>query len=99
MHTCITAGAAICLGANVAFETPPSTGKHCGLSAVINAKSLQNRGNTSQKLWRERLGGEKKNTKPIVAVNEDIAKFHRFSHLSPIIPDASSRKNYETFPS
>lgn len=57
MHTCITAGAAICLGANVAFETPPSTGKHCGLSAVINAKSLQNRGNTSEKLWRERLGG------------------------------------------
>lgn len=61
MHTCITAGAAICLRANVAFETPPSTGKHCCLSAVINAKSLQNKGNTSEKLWRERLEKNKKN--------------------------------------
>lgn len=60
MHTCITAGAALRLGANVAFETPPSTGKHCGLSAVMNAKSLLNRGNTSEKLWRERLGGGEK---------------------------------------
>lgn len=42
------------------FETPPSTGRHCCLSAVINAKSLQNRGNTSEKLWRERLGEKKK---------------------------------------
>lgn len=68
MHTCITAGAAVCLGANVAFETPPSTGKHCGPSAGINAKSLLNgRGvgdDTSEKLWRERLVGEK-HTKPI----------------------------------
>lgn len=51
--------------------------------------------NFGEKGW----GGGGGNTKPIVAVNEDIAKFHQFSHLSPIIPDASSRKNYETFPS
>ena len=77
------------------FETLPSTGKPRCLSTMINVKSLKNRGNASEKLpMRERL--PKKNT---IAVDEDIAGFRSVfpPHLSPIIPDALSRKNYETF--
>lgn len=50
--------------------------------------------NTSEKLLREKV------TENTVAVNEDTAEFHAvFSHPSPIIPDALSHKNHETFPS
>lgn len=64
----------------------------CCLSTVINVKSLKNSGNTSEKLSREKV------TENTIAVNEDIAEFHKiFSHLSPNIPNALSHKNYETF--
>lgn len=90
MHTCITA-CPICLWAHATFETPPSTRKHCCLSAVINVKSLQNRGNTSEKLWRERL------QKPQLRWMRTLLNFIGFPICPQIIPDALSRKNYETF--
>lgn len=82
--------------ARSAFETLPSTGKPRCLSAMINAKSLKNRGNASEKLPARKVT-EKKNT---IAVDEDVAGFRTVFFppiCPPIIPDALSRKNYETF--
>lgn len=58
---------------------------------MINVKSLKNRGNTSEKLSRERL------PKTQLQWMRTLLNFIQFSHLSPIIPDALSHKNYETF--
>lgn len=66
------------------------------MSAMINAKSLKNRGNASEKLPARKVT-EKKNT---IAVDEDVAGFRTVFFppiCPPIIPDALSRKNYETF--
>ena len=76
------------------FETLPSTGKPRCLSTLINAKSLKNRGNASEKLpvrkvtektrlqWMRTLLNSEQFFPPI---------------CPPIIPDALFRKNYETF--
>lgn len=46
--------------ARSAFETLPSTGKPRCLSAMINAKSLKNRGNASEKLPARKVTEKKK---------------------------------------
>lgn len=91
LDTCIIAST-IHYACKLTSETLLSTGKPCRLSTVINVKSLKTSGNTSEKLSRGKV------TKNTIAVNEDIAEIsHSFPHLSPVIPDALSHKNYETF--
>lgn len=71
--------------ARSAFETLPSTGKPRCLSAMINAKSLKNRGNASEKLPARKVT-EKKNT---IAVDEDVAGFRTVFFPPPSVPRSS----------